>query len=509
MKLSMRGNLTALWLAMGVLLAFLFTSSGGLETSDAALRYQTAKSWIEGQGGALPARIGWDGGVVLSDGRVYSYYGPLQSMLMVPFLLAAQALPVSGLDPSVVETFVISLGLFPLLSTAVILLLFFALRRLGHSSRTSLLACLAIAFASLFWHYARTGQEESVVALGYALWLYGAARLASGGKLAATLMALGSLVALATRWASGPQLVVLFVITLILLFRHRQWVRPVDVVLGIGLAATGVFCVLLYNYVRFGEWLETGYGILYAHLGLKMFQLDGYAGHFAALLASPYRGLFFYSPIVLAAIAGTFLLRSETERLLGFGALAMLTVAVLFFSAFHFWAGGHSWGPRYLVSPLVLLAPALASLFEHRPRSALLVPALAALQIFSTVLPASTEEYVRFNLEQSQPGHCSEWRFECSAFPQRIPRGIHAFINTISNRPGVALTGRPRVPPEIVLSTSDYRTLYWWPVRIAFRLKRLPAWAALLVCLAGLGAAAVCLRRAWTASTEPLQSLPA
>jgi hypothetical protein len=503
MDLKMRTHRTALWLALGVFLAYLFTSSGGFEASDPVLRYETAKSWIEGRGGALPGELGWGGGAVLPDGRVYSFYGPLQSVLMVPFILAARALPAPAVDPSVVETFFISLGLFPLLSTAVILLLFLALRRLGHSPRVSLLACLGIAFASLFWHYARMGQEESLVALGYALWLYGAARLATGGRLAATLMALGALVAIATRWAVAPQLAVLFVVTLLLLRRYRERVRPADLALGAGLVATGVFALLLYNHVRFGAWLETGYGLLYLHLGMKMFQLAGYGSHFAALLASPYRGLLFYSPIVLAAIAGTFLLRSGAERLLGFGSLAVLATAILFFASFQFWAGGHAWGPRFLTSPQVLLAPALAGLFERRPRSALLIPILAAVQIFSTVLPASTEEYVRFNLDQARPGYCHDWRFECSALPQRIPRGIRAVVNTVANRPGTALKGRPLVAPSVVLSTSDYRTLYWWPVRIAFRLRRLPSWVALLVCLAGLGAAAVCLRRAWTASREP------
>jgi hypothetical protein len=481
MEMKMRRDRTALWLALGVFLVYLFTSSGGVESSDAVLRYRTAKSWIEGHGGVLPAELGWDGGAVLPDGRIYAFFGPLQSVLMVPFLLAARALPAGGLDPTVIETFAVSLGLFPL----------------GFARRPALLACFGIAFASLFWHYARMGQEESLVALGFALWLLGAARLPAGRPFAASLMALGALVALATRWSAVPQLAVLCVATLILLYRHRERVRLADVALGASLVTIGVVSLLLYNYVRFGDWLQTGYGIWYAHYGLKMFQFEGYGGHLAALLASPYRGLLFYSPIVVAAIAGTFLLRSGTGRLLGWTGLAVLAAALLFFAGFHFWAGGHSWGPRFLTSPQVLLAPALAAVFERRPRSALLLPALAALQIFSTVLPASTEEYVRYNLEQARPGTCTEWRFECSAVPQRIPRGVGAFVNTVVNRPGVTLTGRPTVAPEVVLSTSDYRTLYWWPVRIAFRLRRLPSWAALLFCFAGLGAAGCCLRQAF------------
>jgi hypothetical protein len=506
MEMNIRRNRTALWLALGVFLVYLFTSSGGVESSDAVLRYRTAKSWIEGRGGVLPSELGWDGGAVLPDGRVYAFFGPLQSLLMVPFLLAARALPAPGLDPTVVETFAVSVGLFPLLSTAVIVLLYFALRQLGHPRRASLLACLGIAFASLFWHYARMGQEESLVALGFALWLYGASRLAAGRPFAAILMAIGALVGLATRWASVPQLAVLFVATLILLRRYRERVRLADLALGAALVAAGGFSLLLYNYVRFGDWLQTGYGIWYGHYSLKMFQVAGYAGHLAALLASPYRGLLFYSPIVLAALVGTFLLRPGTERLLGLTALAVLVTALFFFSAFHFWAGGHSWGPRFLTSAQVLLAPALAALFERRPRSVLLLPVLAALQLFSTVLPASTEEYVRYNLEHAQPGRCNDWRFECSAIPQRLPRGVNAFVNTVANRPGVTLRGRPTVAPEVVLSTSDYRTLYWWPVRIAFRLRRLPSWAALLVCFAGLGAAGCCLRQAIREASLPSPS---
>jgi hypothetical protein len=274
-----------------------------------------------------------------------------------------------------------------------------------------------------------------------------------------------------------------------------------DLAAGTALVAGAAFLVLLYNYVRFGDWLQTGYPIWYAHQGYSMFYFDDYGRHLAALLVSPYRGLLFYSPIALAGVAGIFLLRDATGRLLGITALGVLAATLLFIAAFRFWAGGHSWGPRFLTAPQVLLVPALAAVFARAPRrAAWLVAVLAALQLFSTVLPASTEEYVRFNIDRSRPGHCNEWRFECTAVPSRLPRGLRALANTVANRPGVAMAERAIVPPEVVLSTSDYRTLYWWPVRIAFRLGRIPAWAALLACAAGLTAAAACLLRAWRLS---------
>ena len=493
---------TLRWLALGLFLTYLFTSSGGFEVSDASLRYFTAKSWLEGRDGALPTEMGWDGGSISDDGRVFCLFGPLQSVLMIPYLIAVRAVPAERVDRSVLETFVISLGLFPLISTLAMAVLFLALRRLGYSPRIALLAVLAIALGSLFWHYARMGQEENLVALAYALWLYGAARLTKGGRFAASLMASGATLALATRWATVPALAVLLALSLYFLHRHRRNVAPADLTLGAAIAATGIFLLLWWNHYRFGGWLETGYGRWNAHLHQHMFLTDGYGDHLAALLASPYRGVLFYSPILIVGVIGVFAARrsstSSTTSLLGLGALVVLAATLLMLAGFRYWAGGHSWGPRYLTALHVLFAPALGSLFARWPRMALLVPACAVLQLFSTMLPASTEEYVRFNMEQAHPGACSDWTSQCTAVSQRIPRALAAVAHTVTGDGGIVISGRPLVAPDVVLQTSDYRTLYWWPVRVSFRMGALPHWAALLLCAAGLGGAAFCLRRAWS-----------
>jgi hypothetical protein len=496
-----RHRAVALWLALGLLLTYFFTSSGGFEVSDASMRYFTAVSWVEGRGGALPSELGWDGGALSDDGRVFCVFGPLQSVLMVPFVVAARLLPAGHVDRSVLETFAISLGLFPLVSALAMAILFLALRKLGYAPRAALLATLGIALGSLFWHYARMGQEEHLVALAYATWMLGVARLAAGDRWPVTLMAVGGTLALATRWATVPALAVLLALSLFLLARHRRTVRPADLGLGAALAAAGVALLLGWNHYRFGSWLETGYGRWNAHFHQKMFLADGYGEHLAALLVSPYRGVVLYSPILIAAIAGIFLAkRGSLPRLLGYAALAVLAVTLLMLSGFRFWSGGHSWGPRFLTALHVLFAPGLAALFARRPRAAWLVPAFAALQIFSTMLPESTEEYVRYNLETARPGSCSDWTPACTAVGQRIPRALAAVANTVTNQPGIRITGRPLVAPDVVLQTSDYRTLYWWPMRISFRMGRLPVWVALLTSCAGLAAAGFCLGRAWRAS---------
>jgi hypothetical protein len=125
----------------------------------------------------------------------------------------------------------------------------------------------------------------------------------------------------------------------------------------------------------------------------------------------------------------------------------------------------------------------------------------------SVLLPASTEEYSRFLIERRRPGSCTEWTVECSAVGQRLPRAWQAVRNTLSNEPGVRLAGRPVVPPETVLATSDYRTVAWWPIRIAFRLGLIPLGAALALSAANLTIAGACiasaLRRAFRAEATP------
>jgi hypothetical protein len=499
----------SLLLFLGLWLAYLMTSSGGFDTSDAVLRYRTARSWLAGEGGVLPRELGWGGGAVLPDGRVYSFYGPLQSLLMVPFLLVADALPLPLADRSLLDTTIVSLGLFPLISAGTMTLGFHALRLLGWSARTSLLATLAIALGSLFWHYARMGQEENLVALAFSLWLWGAARMIAGKRWPATAVAAGAAAALATRWATAPSLLILFGASLLLARRHARALRWPDLALGTAVFALSVTGLLLYNWHRFGDALETGYGLQYAHLGVSMFELRHYGARLLALTASPYRGLLVYSPVVLIALAGLRLRRNPPSiRIICWAGVAVMASTLLLHAAFRFWTGGHAWGPRFLASPHVLLLPAVAVAFARWPRASLLLLALGAAQLLSVALPTSTEEYVRFDLEQKRPGHCTDWRLECTAVGQRPRRALDALLDTISGEPGIVLRGRPTVAPELVLATSDYRTLHWWPMRIAFRMGAISHPAALAITSFGLAAATAALLTALRRSRSRSELVP-
>jgi hypothetical protein len=98
----------------------------------------------------------------------------------------------------------------------------------------------------------------------------------------------------------------------------------------------------------------------------------------AGLLLSPNRGLFVFTPIALLGVAGLVnCVRRWREEI----HLAVLSIAAaahfLVMSAYIDWSGGWSFGPRYMVDVLPILALAAGRYLPHLPRRALPVAAVA------------------------------------------------------------------------------------------------------------------------------------
>jgi hypothetical protein len=76
------------------------------------------------------------------------------------------------------------------------------------------------------------------------------------------------------------------------------------------------------------------------------------------LLFSTWRGLFYYSPILLFSLPGFFYwFKDRNDRTLPAALLLSFIAILLFYSATPAWRGGNSYGPRYLVSvmPFIVL----------------------------------------------------------------------------------------------------------------------------------------------------------
>jgi len=120
-------------------------------------------------------------------------------------------------------------------------------------------------------------------------------------------------------------------------------------VLG-GLPWVIVFCI--YNYLRWGSPIDTGYG---ETLGMMR---ESIPSGLIGLLLSPGKGVVWFSPVLgLAIIAMT---RTWPAHRRHYAiVLAVITPPLLFYARFLSWAGDYAWGPRYLV---YALAPALLPL---------------------------------------------------------------------------------------------------------------------------------------------------
>jgi hypothetical protein len=149
-----------------------------------------------------------------------------------------------------------------------------------------------------------------------------------------------------------------------------------------GVGAIPPLAVLIaYDLIAFGTPLPVGY----AHSALWQEQHDtGFMSLSSptwdaiwGLSGSPFRGLFFFAPVLLLVVPGLWLaLRDPRQRSVALVVLAAFAGMFLFAASSVMWWGGFAVGPRYIVPALPLLALPLGSLIARlnqmalRPRAA-------------------------------------------------------------------------------------------------------------------------------------------
>jgi hypothetical protein len=155
-----------------------------------------------------------------------------------------------------------------------------------------------------------------------------------------------------------------------LLFARGRRLRDV-ILLGVPVAVA-LLLLGLYNAARFGDPLNGGY-----HFG----EGEGFIVPFGigmyGLFLSPYRGVFWYSPLLLLALPGWSMLR-KTQRWLAWAILILVILQGVAFAAWWSWHGGVVWAPRFLLPILPLMALALAPLVDAMWTRRRLMPVFAA-----------------------------------------------------------------------------------------------------------------------------------
>ena len=280
-----------------------------------------------------------------------------------------------------------ALLLSPMLTAATTVLIYDLARRMGYTRAASLAGGLLYGGASMALVYSRFLLGEPVMAFGLTLAIWGAwlarrdGREVAGPLIGGLGLGLAAGVGLALA-ALAPVFVAYFVLSDSPFPSLRAEVRAcVRRVLWYG-AALGACLALVaaYNQARFGTILESGYHFAAGEgfstpLGLGIF----------GLLLSPARGLFWFNPLTWLALPGWWLWRRRGPTAEAWLALALVAAQTVIFSAWWSWAGGVSWGPRFLLPavPFLTLAglPALDRARTHRLWAARLWVALVVVVV--------------------------------------------------------------------------------------------------------------------------------
>jgi hypothetical protein len=382
-------SLALMLLVFGV---YLLTMSGHTYSTDEETMLAASSSLVESGTWAIHPSNSWVH-VEGADGRHYSIFGPGQSFAAVPWVAAG--LLIGGFFPKEQAGFPLRLILASynaLIAAGTCGLLAATGMALGYRRRTSLFLGGTLAFATFFWPHSRTFFAEPLVALCllasfYLILKTSHATDASHPRPNRLILLSGALFAAAllvkVQYAVALPAFLLFLAIRnyriqtrdhkpFLQVEKRSEIRgdagPVKSptmtwLAGLGL---GLIPLLIYDWAIFGSPFETGYGSDFETL----FSTPLYEGAYGLLL-SPGKGLLWYALPLLLALAGfsRFARRHRAEATL---VLALTVTLVSFFGMFHFWWGGGSWGPRFLV-PLLPFA---------------LLPALPAIQRAIPALPA-------------------------------------------------------------------------------------------------------------------------
>lgn len=331
-------------------------------------------------------------------GHYYSDKAPGLVFLAVPFAWAARpALRMVGIDPDSARgeswlSYSVTAWAVALPTALAGVCLYFLALRFGGSSSGAAFGVIVLALGTPVWAYASLFWAHALV--GACLLFAFAAAVKIGGSERDFVWALA--VGLAAGWATVTEYPAAPASAMLALLALSQaWPRGVAarwrVAAGVGIGA-GVCVIVLLSYLHaaFG-----GFRPSYSYYDPNSFsfmQQQGYMGltyphpdRLLKLLFGCARGLFFASPVLLAALVGLWRLWKQRR----FSAPALTAAAIvayyfLFNASFYWWKAGLTFGPRYAGAAIPLLCLGMAVSWDRASTSWRAV--LVGLALFSVGL---------------------------------------------------------------------------------------------------------------------------
>jgi hypothetical protein len=375
--------LTAGFLAFAV-------QSGELGTADTTHRLQTTH-WLWTSDPQVFPNEYPEFGLPGRGGKIYSWYGIGQSLLMLPADLVGTWISRWKIfsnyrDDPAVRSIVVSYSTNILVNVLTALLGFRLLRQLQFSVGEAVLGVVALMFCTTHLHYTQNMTENNYIMLltliGFSFqykWLRTGSRPALFlGSLALGLNLLTRITTLLDLMAAGAFLV------LILWFEHTpsgEFWRRFTSYIKVAAPTYGLFILIdrYYQFYRFGTWTGTYLPLFAKQLRSQDPTLPAnfpwstpfHAGFLGALF-QPEKSIFLFDPLLLLAILLLLALWNRLPtavRAFGVASLLLLLGYISFYARYAYWAGDFAWGDRYVATSVEFASLlAVPLLLQHRER---------------------------------------------------------------------------------------------------------------------------------------------
>ncbi len=359
------------------------------------------------------------------QGHYYSDKAPGLVFLAVPFAMVARpALRIAGVDPrsprgEFALSYVVSACAVALPTAVAVVCLFFLGRRFGGSTAGGAFGAATMGLGTPMWAYASLFWAHALVAACLILAFAAALKVRdSSGARADFLWALA--LGLAAGWATVTEYPAAPASAMLALLAVSQiWPRGKAarwrVMAGVSLGAAVCLVVLLwYLYAAFGSFRPS-----YSYYDPNAFAFMHQRGYFGLTYPHPdrllkllfgcSRGLFFASPVALAAPVGLWWLwKEKPHRAAALTAAAITLYYFLFNASFYWWKAGLCFGPRYAGACIPLLCVGMAVTWRRaRPAWRRVLIGLALCSVFLTLMVISTTS--QLSMQDNCPIAHSSW----------------------------------------------------------------------------------------------------
>ena len=358
------------------LLAFV-VQSGELGTADTMHRLQTTHWLWTPQPQVFPNEYP-EFGLHGRGGKIYSWYGIGQSLLMLPADLVATWIShwhmfADYQDDPAVRSILVSYSTNILINVLTALVAFRFLRQLRFSVKEAVAGILALMFCTTHLHYTQNMQENNYILLLTLIGLsYQYEWLRAGSRRALWIGSAALGLNLLTRVTTGIDIIAAGVFLLMVLWFERargQKLRETIVAYcKIAVPVCAFFGIVerLYSYYRFGSFTQTYLPIFAKEQRLQDPTLPPnfpwstplHEGILGALF-KPEKSIFLFDPLPIVALVLFLLLwkrLSGEVRAYVVASLVLLVGYIIFYARYTYWAGDFAWGDRYVSTSVEMVA---------------------------------------------------------------------------------------------------------------------------------------------------------